>query len=120
MNKPKLNIIVCVAENNLIGDKVPEGNGLLWHSLEELNYYKSKTVGNVVLFGENTAAGNNCRPPARRRVARWLATRETPKKKKDIGRWVSLWPPRTFDCRPLPRRPGRPRTAMSRIPLFAS
>ncbi len=55
MNKPKLNMIVCVAENNLIGDKVPEGNGLLWHSLEELNYYKSKTVGNVVLFGENTA-----------------------------------------------------------------
>ena len=55
MNKPKLNMIVCVGENNLIGDKVPEGNGLLWHSLEELNYYKSKTIGNVVLFGENTA-----------------------------------------------------------------
>ncbi len=55
MNKPKLNMIVCVAENNLIGDRVPEGNGLLWHSMEELNYYKSKTIGNVVLFGENTA-----------------------------------------------------------------
>lgn len=55
MNKPKLNMIVCVGGNNLIGDKVPEGNGLLWHSMEELNYYKSKTIGNVVLFGENTA-----------------------------------------------------------------
>ena len=55
MNKPKLNMIVCVGENNLIGDRVPEGNGLLWHSMEELNYYKSKTIGNVVLFGENTA-----------------------------------------------------------------
>lgn len=42
MNKPKLNMIVCVGENNLIGDRVPEGNGLLWHSMEELNYYKSK------------------------------------------------------------------------------
>ncbi|EHO79516.1 dihydrofolate reductase [Fusobacterium ulcerans] len=55
MNKPKLNMIVCVGGNNLIGDRVPEGNGLLWHSMEELNYYKSKTIGNVVLFGENTA-----------------------------------------------------------------
>ena len=52
MSKPKLNMIVCVAENNLIGDRVPEGNGLLWHSMEELNYYKSKTIGNVVLFGD--------------------------------------------------------------------
>lgn len=51
----KLNMIVCVGKDNLIGDKVPEGNGLLWHSMEELNYYKSKTVGNIVLFGENTA-----------------------------------------------------------------
>lgn len=55
MNKPKLNLIVCVGKDNLIGDKVPVGNGLLWHSMEELQYYKSKTVGNVVLFGENTA-----------------------------------------------------------------
>lgn len=51
----KLKMIVCVGENNLIGDKVPTGNGLLWHSMEELQYYKSKTIGNVVLFGENTA-----------------------------------------------------------------
>ena len=55
MSKPKLKMIVCVGENNLIGDKVPTGNGLLWHSMEELQYYKSKTIGNVVLFGENTA-----------------------------------------------------------------
>ena len=31
MNKPKLNLIVCVGKDNLIGDKVPVGNGLLWH-----------------------------------------------------------------------------------------
>ena len=32
MSKPEINMIVCVAENNLIGDKNPTGNGLLWHS----------------------------------------------------------------------------------------
>ena len=51
----KVNMIVCVAENNLIGDKNPTGNGLLWHSKEELKFFKEKTIGNVVLFGENTA-----------------------------------------------------------------
>lgn len=55
MSKPKINMIVCVAKDNLIGDKNPEGNGLLWHSKEELNYYKDKTIGNVVIFGKNTA-----------------------------------------------------------------
>lgn len=55
MNWSRLKMIVCVAENNLIGDKVPQGNGLLWHSREELQYYKSITIGQVTLFGENTA-----------------------------------------------------------------
>lgn len=55
MTRPKINMIVCVAENNLIGDKNPTGNGLLWHSKEELAYYKEKTIGNVVVFGKNTA-----------------------------------------------------------------
>lgn len=54
--KAKLKLIVCVAENNLIGDRDPSGNGLLWHSKEELQYYKNTTVGNVTLFGKNTAA----------------------------------------------------------------
>lgn len=53
--KSKINMIVCVAENNLIGDRNPEGNGLLWHSKEELGYYKERTIGNVVVFGKNTA-----------------------------------------------------------------
>lgn len=53
--KPKINMIVCVAKNNLIGDKNPDGNGLLWHSKEELLYFKEKTLGNVLLFGKNTA-----------------------------------------------------------------
>lgn len=51
----RLKMIVCVGENNIIGDKVPSGNGLLWHSKEELLYYKSITTGQVTLFGENTA-----------------------------------------------------------------
>lgn len=51
----KLNMIVCVADNNLIGDAKPTGNGLLWHSKEELQYFKSLTVGNVVVFGANTS-----------------------------------------------------------------
>lgn len=51
----RLKMIVCVGENNLIGDKVPSGNGLLWHSKEELLYYKSITTGQVTFFGENTA-----------------------------------------------------------------
>lgn len=50
-----VNMIVCVAKDNLIGDKNPEGNGLLWHSKEELLFFKEKTVGNVVVFGKNTA-----------------------------------------------------------------
>lgn len=55
MNRPEINMIVCVAEKNLIGDKTPTGNGLLWHSKEELAYYKERTIGNVVIFGKNTA-----------------------------------------------------------------
>lgn len=54
----KLKMIVCVKRINdklLIGDKNPEGNGLLWHSKEELQFFKEKTIGNVVVFGENTA-----------------------------------------------------------------
>lgn len=54
--KAELKLIVCVAENNLIGDRNPTGNGLLWHSKEELKYYKDTTIGHVTLFGKNTAA----------------------------------------------------------------
>ncbi|MGL5122935.1 MAG: dihydrofolate reductase, partial [Fusobacteriaceae bacterium] len=51
-----LKLIVCVGENNLIGDKNPTGNGLLWNSKEELNYYKESTQGHVTLFGKSTAS----------------------------------------------------------------
>lgn len=52
-----LKMIVCVGENNLIGDRTPDenSNGMLWHIKEELMYFKSKTVGNTVLFGGTTA-----------------------------------------------------------------
>ena len=52
-----LKMIVCVGKDNLIGDKTPDekSNGMLWHIKEELMYFKSKTVGNTVLFGGTTA-----------------------------------------------------------------
>ena len=52
-----LKLIVCVGKNNLIGDRTPDegSNGMLWHIKEELIYFKSKTVGNTVLFGGTTA-----------------------------------------------------------------
>lgn len=53
--KAKLKLIVCQGENGLIGDLTPKGNGLLWHSKEELNYYKNQTIGNIVLYGKKTA-----------------------------------------------------------------
>lgn len=59
MEKIKLNknlkLIVCVGPDNIIGDRVPQGNGMLWHIKEELLYFKSLTVGNTVLFGASTA-----------------------------------------------------------------
>ena len=52
-----LKMIVCVGKDNLIGDRTPDenSNGMLWHIKEELMYFKSKTVGNTVLFGGITA-----------------------------------------------------------------
>ena len=52
-----LKMIVCVGKDNLIGDRTPDedSNGMLWHIKEELIYFKSKTVGNTVLFGGTTA-----------------------------------------------------------------
>lgn len=51
----EVNLIVCLGANNLLGDKNPTGNGLLWHSKEELQFFKEKTVGHVLVFGKNTA-----------------------------------------------------------------
>lgn len=51
-----LKMIVCVGENNLLGDKNPSGNGMLWHIKEELQYFKFLTIGNTVLFGASTAS----------------------------------------------------------------
>ena len=52
-----LKMIVCVGKDNLIGDRTPNENinGMLWHIKEELMYFKSKTIGNTVLFGGTTA-----------------------------------------------------------------
>ena len=52
-----LKMIVCVGKDNLIGDRTPDenSNGMLWHIKEELIYFKSKTIGNTVLFGGTTA-----------------------------------------------------------------
>lgn len=50
-----LKMIVCVAKDNLIGSSSPKGNGLLWHSTEELKYFKKITMGNTLIFGKKTA-----------------------------------------------------------------
>ncbi|MGL5056326.1 MAG: dihydrofolate reductase [Fusobacteriaceae bacterium] len=50
-----LKLIVCTDKNGLIGESNPQGNGLLWHSKEELTHYKSCTLGQVTLMGKNTA-----------------------------------------------------------------
>lgn len=55
-DRAELKLIVCVGKDNIIGDSDPEGNGLLWHSKEELSYYKEMTIGNVTLFGKKTAS----------------------------------------------------------------
>lgn len=49
-------MIVCVAKDNLIGSQDPDGNGLLWHSKEELGYFKKITMGNTLIFGQKTAS----------------------------------------------------------------
>ena len=54
---PKFKMIVCMTKDGLIGDAKPkEGtNGLLWHSKEELKFFKDTTKGNVIVVGYNTA-----------------------------------------------------------------
>ena len=55
LNNNNLKLIVCVGPNNLIGDRMPQGNGMLWHIKEELLYFKNLTIGNTLLFGASTA-----------------------------------------------------------------
>lgn len=45
-----INMIWAMDENNLVGngDKIP------WHIKEDLQYYKSKTKGQIVLMGDTT------------------------------------------------------------------
>ena len=52
-----LNMIVCTTKDNLIGDAKPkEGtNGLLWNEPSELRNFKIHTIGQIVVFGTNTA-----------------------------------------------------------------
>ncbi|MDY4010042.1 MAG: dihydrofolate reductase family protein [Fusobacterium gastrosuis] len=54
LNK-NLKMIVCVGPENIIGDKQPQGNGMLWHIKEELLYFKNITLGHTLLFGASTA-----------------------------------------------------------------
>lgn len=54
LNK-NLKMIVCVGPENIIGDKQPQGNGMLWHIKEELLYFKNITMGHTLLFGASTA-----------------------------------------------------------------
>lgn len=54
--KAQLKLIVCLGKDGLIGDANPVGNGLLWHSKEELTHYRETTRGHVTLFGKKTGA----------------------------------------------------------------
>jgi len=50
MNKAKINIIVAVGKNNIIGIK----NTLPWHLPADLKYFAQTTKDKMVLMGENT------------------------------------------------------------------
>ena len=49
-HKPTINLISAVAEDGAIG----KDNGLLWKIPKDLEFYKAKTLGNVVVMGEKT------------------------------------------------------------------
>ena len=45
-----LNLMVAVAENNVIG----KDNKLIWHIPNDLKYFKSVTSGHKILMGRKT------------------------------------------------------------------
>ncbi len=48
--KPRISLVVAVAENNVIGRR----NDLPWHIPEDLRYFKRLTRGHPVVMGKNT------------------------------------------------------------------
>ena len=50
MEKPKINIIVAISENQVIGNK----GKLPWHISEDMKRFKELTTGNVVIMGRKT------------------------------------------------------------------
>lgn len=50
MNEITLSIIVATARNNVIG----KNNQLPWHLPQDLQYFKSKTIGKPVIMGRKT------------------------------------------------------------------
>lgn len=56
--KPIISIIVARSKNKVIG----KDNKLLWHFKEDLNYFKEKTKGKIVLMGSNTFKSINSIP----------------------------------------------------------
>ncbi|MDO8551813.1 MAG: dihydrofolate reductase [bacterium] len=50
MLKPRISIIVSLAQNRAIGSK----NGLLWRIPEDLSHFKKITIGHPVIMGRKT------------------------------------------------------------------
>lgn len=48
--KPKISLIVAVAENNVIG----AGNKMLWHIPEDFKHFKNITMGKPCIMGRKT------------------------------------------------------------------
>jgi len=47
---PVISIIVAISENNVIGNRY----GMPWHLPNDLQYFKEKTIDNVVVMGRKT------------------------------------------------------------------
>lgn len=50
-SKPRISIIVAVAENGVIGKR---GGGMLWHIPEDMRHFKGLTTGHTVIMGRKT------------------------------------------------------------------
>ncbi len=63
--KPKIAIIVAIAENNAIGIN----NKMPWHISEDLKYFQKKTVGKPIIMGRKTFESIGCKPlPSRHNI----------------------------------------------------
>ncbi len=70
MNKPEINFIVAVANDNAIG----KDNKLLWHLPADLKFFKETTMGCPIIMGRKTYESIGRPLPGRRNI---VITRNT-------------------------------------------